>query len=100
MEKIKKYSKLMIDEILDADKYMDMACKMKSSNDELAEDFMEIAKQELHHKEIIGKALKEYIEDCEEEDGQSPEMKTVYDFICEINSDMEAPVLAKMKTFD
>lgn len=100
MDKIKKYSKLMFDEILDANMYMDMACKAKSSNEEIAEDFMEIAKQELHHKDILHKALKEYVEDYEDKNGKSVEMETILDFVADINSEMEAPVIAKMKTFE
>ena len=33
MDKIKKYSKLMFDEILDANMYIDMACKEKAGTD-------------------------------------------------------------------
>lgn len=100
MDKIKKYSKLMIDEILDANMYIDMACKARTSNEEIAEDFVEIAKQELHHKDILHKVLKEYVEDYEEKNGKSVEMETILDFVADINSEMEAPVIAKMKTFD
>ena len=100
MDKIKKYSKLMIDEILDANMYIDMACKARTSNEEIAEDFVEIAKQELHHKDILHKVLKEYVEDYEDKNGKSVEMETILDFVADINSDMEAPVIAKMKTFE
>lgn len=100
MDKIKKYSKLMIDEILDANMYIDMACKARTSNEEIAEDFVEIAKQELHHKDILHKVLKEYVEDYEEKNGKSVEMETILDFVADINSEMEAPVIAKMKTFE
>ena len=90
----------MIDEILDAKRYIDMACKAKSSNEEIAEDFVEIAKQELHHKDILHKVLKEYVEDYEDKNGKSVEMETILAFVADINSDMEAPVIAKMKTFE
>ena len=100
MDKIKKYSKLMFDEILDANMSIDMACKSKSSNEEISEDFLEIAKQELHHKDILHKALTEYVEDYEDRSGKSVEMETVLDFVADINAEMEAPVIAKMKTFD
>lgn len=100
MDEIKKYSKLMIDEILDANMYIDMACKARTSNEEIAEDFVEIAKQELHHKDILHKVLKEYVEDYEEKNGKSVEMETILDFVADINSEMEAPVIAKMKTFE
>lgn len=90
----------MIDEIRSANEYIDMACKYKSANSDLAEDFADIAKQELHHKDIIGKALRDYIEDCEEENGKSAKLETIYDFIIDINADMEAPVIAKLKIFE
>ena len=90
----------MIDEILDANMYIDMACKARTSNEEIAEDFVEIAKQELHHKDILHKVLKEYVEDYEDKNGKSVEMETILDFVADINSDMEAPVIAKMKTFE
>ena len=90
----------MIDEILDANMYIDMACKAKSSNEEIAEDFLEIAKQELHHKDILHKVLKKYVEDYEDKNGKSVEMEAILDFVADINSEMEAPVIAKMKTFD
>ena len=56
MEMIKKYSKLMIEEITSADNYINMACKMKSTDEETAENFFEMAKQELHHKDILDHA--------------------------------------------
>lgn len=90
----------MIDEILDANMYIDMACKARTSNEEIAEDFVEIAKQELHHKDILHKVLKEYVEDYEDKNGKSVEMETILDFVADINSEMEAPVIAKMKTFE
>lgn len=90
----------MIDEILDANMYINMACKARTSNEEIAEDFVEIAKQELHHKDILHKVLKEYVEDYEDKNGKSVEMETILDFVADINSEMEAPVIAKMKTFD
>lgn len=43
---------------------------------------------------------KEYVEDYEDKNGKSVEMDTILDFVADINSEMEAPVIAKMKTFD
>lgn len=100
MKKIKKYSKMMIDEIRSANEYIDISCKFKSTNSDLAEDFADIAKQELHHKDIIDKALKDYIEECEDDNGKSNELKIIYDFIIDINADTEAPVIAKLKMFE
>lgn len=100
MEKLKKYSKMMIDEIRSANEYIDMACKLKSSNSNLADDFTDIAKQELQHKDVINKALTSYIDDCEDENGKSAEMEAVYEFITDINADMEAPVIAKIKIME
>lgn len=99
METIKKYSRLMIDEITSADNYINMACKMKSTDEETAEKFVEMAKQELHHKDILDHALKNIIDECEDED-KIEAMNLIYDFVKDIIADMEAPVLAKMKTFD
>ena len=44
--------------------------------------------------------LKEYVEDYEDKNGKSIEMETILDFVADINSEMEAPVIAKMKIFD
>lgn len=99
MEMIKKYSKLMIEEITSADTYINMACKTKSTDEETAENFFEMAKQELHHKDILDHALKNIIDECEDEN-KAEAMNVIYDFMKDIIADMEAPVLAKMKTFN
>lgn len=100
MEQIKKYSKMMIDEILSAEKYIDMACKLKSADEDLADKFVEMAKEELHHKDILCHALKNIIDDSEDETEEKTEaMNIIYDFIQDINADMEAPVISKIKTF-
>ena len=40
-------------------------------------------------------------DDCyEEKNGKSVEIETILDFVADINAEMEAPVIAKMKTFD
>ena len=44
--------------------------------------------------------LKEYVEDYEDRNGKSVEMETILDFVADINAEMEAPVIAKTKTFD
>lgn len=99
MEQIKKYSHLMIDEITSADNYINMAIKMKSTDEETAGNFFEMAKQELHHKDILDHALKNIIDECEDEN-KAEAMNVIYDFMQDIIADMEAPVLAKLKTFD
>lgn len=99
MEMIKKYSHLMIEEVTSADTYINMACKIKSTDEETAENFFEMAKQELHHKDILDHALKNIIDECEDEN-KAEAMNLIYDFMQDIIADMEAPVLAKMKTFN
>lgn len=99
MEIIKKYSHLMIDEITSADNYINMAIKMKSTDEETAGNFFEMAKQELHHKDILDHALKNIIDECEDEN-KAEAMNVIYDFMQDIIADMEAPVIAKMKTFN
>lgn len=99
MEMIKKYSHLMIEEVTSADTYINMACKTKSTDEETAENFFEMAKQELHHKDILDHALKNIIDECEDEN-KAEAMNVIYDFMQDIIADMEAPVIAKMKTFN
>lgn len=99
MDKIKKYAKMMIDEILSAEQYANMCLSFKDKSSELSDDYADMAKQELHHKDIIAKTLKHYITTCEEDKGEKCEdMECVYDFVCDICVDMETPILAKLKS--
>ena len=101
MDKIKKYAKMMIDEISSADKYADMAIKLKADDKSLAEKYNEMAKQELHHKDVLAETVRHYIDECEEDKGEKCEdMETVFEFVEVIMSDMSAPILTKISVLD
>ena len=50
-------------------------------------------------EDILDHALKNIIDECEDEN-KAEAMNVIYDFMKDIIADMEAPVLAKMKTFN
>ena len=50
-------------------------------------------------EDILDHALKNIINECEDEN-KAEAMNVIYDFMKDIIADMEAPVLAKMKTFN
>lgn len=98
MEKLKKYFKMIVDEIKSADEYADMAAKFKSTDSALSEDYHEIAEQELHHKEVLEKTVKRYIDDCKNESGEScADMEVIFDFVKDVSESMVEPIRAKLK---
>lgn len=98
MEKLKKYFKMIVDEIKSADDYAEMAIKFKDSDSSLADDYKEIAEQELYHKDIIEKTVKHYIDECKEESGEPfTEMTVVFDFVKDVVESMVEPIHAKLK---
>uniref|UniRef100_UPI004025DD32 hypothetical protein n=1 Tax=Phocaeicola dorei TaxID=357276 RepID=UPI004025DD32 len=71
MEKLKKYFKMIVDEI---------------------------AEQELHHKEVLEKTVKQYIDACKNESGEScADMEVVFDFVKDVSESMVEPIRAKLK---
>lgn len=98
MEKLKKYFKMIVDEIKSADDYAEMAIKFQETDLNLAEEYKKIAEQELHHKDIIEKTIEHYIEDCKDESGEPcTEMTVVFDFVEDVVKSMVEPIHAKLK---
>lgn len=83
----------MIDEILGAEKYISMA--EKETDEDLAEKFVMMAEQELEHKKHLNDALVKHINKY----GDVPvEVSAVYDFICDTNREMVAPIIARISS--
>lgn len=92
MDMLKKYAKMMIDEVMSAEHYATMASQFRS--DELREDYEEMSKQELHHRDVLAKTMKLYIDECGDE--KSEAMETIYLFICDLCDEIAVPTLSKL----
>jgi Mn-containing catalase len=96
---IKKLSKMIKEEICDAEKYANCALKYKDEDKALAETFYTLASQELQHMELLHAQVVRLISDYKSKKGEPPvEMQAVYDYVHEEQMDdvREVKVLLSM----
>lgn len=98
MEILKKFSKMMISEILDADKYVQFAEKLKHNYPQWADTILDIAEQELAHKSKLEQLLKDYVDDCDDKETteKAAAIKAVFEFIQDNDSEMEQPIITRI----
>jgi len=81
---IKKLSKMIKEEICDAEKYADCALKYKEDDKNLADTFYTLATQELQHMDMLHQQVVRLINDYRAKKGEPPEvMKALYDYVHE-----------------
>ena len=81
---IKKLSKMIKEEICDAEKYANCALKYKDEDKVLAETFYTLANNELQHMDMLHTQVARLIADYRAKKGDPPkEMQALYDYIHE-----------------
>ena len=96
---IKKLSKMIKEEICDAEKYANCALKYKDEDKALADTFYNLANGELQHMELLHGQVTRIINDYRAKKGDPPkEMQILYDYIHEeqIENVREVKVLLAM----
>ena len=86
MQIIKKLSKMIGEELDDAEKYARCALNHKDEDTSLAELFYSLSLEEMKHMEMLHKAVVKLIEEVRQSGRQIPEgMQETYDYIHEMN---------------
>ena len=81
---IKKLSKMIKEEICDADKYANLAMQYKEEDKALADVFYELATEELKHMDKLHMQVTRLINAHKAAKGDPPEaMKALYDYVHE-----------------
>lgn len=81
---IKNLSKMIKEEIHDAEKYANCAMKYKDEDKTLADVFYELATEELKHMSMLHSQVTRIIKEYRDSKGEPPEvMKALYDYIHE-----------------
>ena len=81
---IKKLSKMIKEEICDAEKYANCALKFKEEDKQLAETFYTLANNELQHMDALHTQVVRLINDYKSKNGEPPEaMQALYDYVHE-----------------
>ena len=96
---IKKLSKMIKEEICDAEKYANCALKYKDEDKTLAETFYTLATNELQHMDLLHTQVVRLINDYKAKKGEPPAaMQALYDYVHEEQMDnvKEVKVLLAM----
>ena len=81
---IKKLSKMIKEEICDAEKYANCALKYKEEDKTLAETFYTLANNELQHMDLLHTQVTRLIAEYKTKKGEPPkEMQALYDYLHE-----------------
>ena len=96
---IKKLSKMIKEEICDAEKYANCALKYKDEDKALAETFYTLANEELKHMNMLHEQVVRLINNYKASKGEPPEaMRALYNYVHEeqIENTQEVKVLLGM----
>lgn len=96
---IKKLSKMIKEEICDAEKYANCALKYKEEDRTLADVFYNLSTQEIDHMEKLHAQVVRLIADYRAKKGEPPkEMQAIYDYVHEeeIENVREVKILQAM----
>ena len=98
MKLIKKLSRMIEEEIRDAEKYARCAIEYRESKPELARTFVQLAEQEMGHMQMLHNSVVQLIEEQRRTQGEPPPgMMEAYDLIHEWQMDHADEAMALIR---
>ncbi|MBO7712399.1 MAG: hypothetical protein J6S85_02450 [Methanobrevibacter sp.] len=97
---IKKLSKMIGEELNDAEKYIECALKYKDEHPALAKLFAALSSEEMEHHNRLHAAVVQIINEYRQTQGEPPEaMQAVYDYVHEQQIEKATEIKLMQATF-
>lgn len=99
MKIIKSLVEKIDEELMDAEKYIDCAYKVRDDYPDLSAVYFRLSKEEMGHMQILHDQVVKFIENYQKDHEIPPDMKTLYDYLHERQVEWAMKIEFKQKNY-